>query len=211
MLHFKANTKLHYRQCLVTTLLLLLQAAINLSIYAEHRSKQARYQRNLKRVDDFKKNMSEPEKAYYLPRKRFIDKQSVKPSDEHFYQIDIILRGTALREKNKWNIREIRKLEKFLEGADDFELHRYFGINEEIYLGMKAKKAIQSIKRDANKDENWRKKNDPIFQYYLTHQATPIEKAYYKKNKALFFKTETGYALIDFLKWQTRLDILEKK
>ncbi|HNB97018.1 MAG TPA: hypothetical protein PLS71_02175, partial [Leptospiraceae bacterium] len=162
--YFKKN-----RQFLLGLIIIVLQLAINLSISSEPKSKRLRYQKNLKRVEEFKKNMSEPEKAYYLPRRRFIDKQSVKPSDDRFYQIDIILRGTALREKNKWNIREIRKLEKFLESADDFELHRYFGLNEEIYLGMRAKKAIQSIKRDAKLDENWRKKNDPIFEYYLTH------------------------------------------
>jgi hypothetical protein len=148
--------------------------------------------------------MSLQEIEYYLPRKRFIDKQSVKPSDEEFYQIDIILRGTALRGKNKWNLVEIRKLEKFLMQADDFQLHRYFGVSEELYLGMKAKKAIQSIKKEAKQDENWRKKNDPIFMHYLKHKATREEKDFYKKNKALFFKPETGRELIQFLKAEAK-------
>ena len=132
--------------------------AYSLSIMSESHSKKRKYKKNLLRVEQFKANMSQSEREYYEPRKRFIDKQSVKPSDEFFYQIDIILRGTTLREKNRKNIREIRKLEKFLSMADDFQLHRYFGTNEELYLGMKASKAIQSIKQDAKLDENWRKK-----------------------------------------------------
>jgi hypothetical protein len=155
-------------------------------------------------LEEFKRNMSAQEIAYYLPRKRFIDKQSVRPTDEPFYQIDIILRGTAFREKNKWNITEIRKLEKFLLKADDFQLHRYFGTSEELYLGMKAQKAIQSIKREAKLDEDWRKKNDPVFINYLKQEATKEERRFYQKNKALFFKPETGHALIQFLKTEVK-------
>ena len=183
----------------------ILQIATFLSISPDTHSKRARYKRNLTRVEEFKRNMSQQEIEYYLPRKRFIDKQSVKPSDEQFYQIDIILRGTAFREKNKRNLGEIRKLEQFLMKADDFQLHRYFGLNEELYLGMNAKKAIASIKREAKQDENWRKKNDPVFIAYLKHQATKEEKRFYKHNKALFFKTETGAALIKFLQTEAKV------
>jgi len=114
------------------------------------------------------------------------------------------LRGTAFREKNKRNLPEIRKLEQFLMKADDFQLHRYFGLNEELYLGMNAKKAIASIKREAKQDENWRKKNDPVFIDYLKHLATKEEKRFYKRNKALFFKTETGAALIKILQTEAK-------
>lgn len=185
-------------------MLLLVFIAANLSILPESKSKRDRYRKNLTRVEEFKRNMSAQEIAYYLPRKRFIDKQSVRPTDEPFYQIDIILRGTAFREKNKWNITEIRKLEKFLLQADDFQLHRYFGTSEELYLGMKAKKAIQSIKKEAKLDEDWRKKNDPVFINYLRKEATREERRFYQKNKALFFKPETGYALIQFLKTEAK-------
>lgn len=177
-----------------------------LGIMPESKSKDRKYRKNLQRVEQFKKNMSEKEKEYYIPRKRFIDKQSVRPSDDFFYQIDIILKGTTLREKNHWNINEIRTLEKFLATADDFQLHRYFGKNEELYLGMKAYKAIQSIKREAKLDENWRKKNDPIFGNYIEHNASREEKDFYKKNKALFFKMETGEQLVEFLKTQTKIN-----
>ena len=182
----------------------ILHIATFLSISSDSHSKRARYKRNLNRVEEFKRNMSQQEIDYYLPRKRFIDKQSVKPSDEQFYQIDIILRGTAFREKSKRNLAEIRKLEQFLMKADDFQLHRYFGLNEELYLGMNAKKAIASIKREAKQDENWRKKNDPVFIDYLKHQATKEEKRFYKHNKALFFKTETGVALIKILQTEAK-------
>lgn len=185
-------------------ILIFLFFAVNLSILPESKSKRERYKKNLTRVEEFKRNMSAQEIAYYLPRKRFIDKQSVRPTDEPFYQIDIILRGTAFREKNKWNITEIRKLEKFLLHADDFQLHRYFGTSEELYLGMKAKKAIQSIKREAKLDEDWRKKNDPVFINYLKYEATNEERRFYQKNKALFFKPETGYELIQFLKKEVK-------
>lgn len=178
--------------------------ATSLSILSTSQSKIKKYKKNLSRVEEFKRNMSQNEKDYYEPRKRFIDKQSVRPSDDFFYQIDIILRGTTFREKNKRNLREIRKLEKFLITADDFQLHRYFGPNEELYLGMKAAKAIQSIKQEAKQDEAWRRKNDPIFSHYIKHQATKQEKRFYKKNKALFFKTETGHELVQFLKIQTQ-------
>ncbi len=202
----KENAKLIANLTLLPSsiLFLILHIAVPLSISSDSQSKRARYKKNLARVEEFKRNMSEQEIAYYLPRKRFIDKQSVRPSDEPFYQIDIILRGTALREKNKWNIVEIRKLEKFLLHADDFQLHRYFGTSEELYLGMKAKKAILSIKKEAKLDENWRKKNDPIFIHYLKYQATKEERRFYKKNKALFFKPETGYALIQILKTEAK-------
>ena len=185
-------------------LLLLIFLAVNLSILPQSKSRRDRYRKNLTRVEEFKRNMSAQEIAYYLPRKRFIDKQSVRPTDEPFYQIDIILRGTAFREKNKWNITEIRKLEKFLLQADDFQLHRYFGTSEELYLGMKAQKAIQSIKREAKLDEDWRKKNDPVFINYLKQEATKEERRFYQKNKALFFKPETGHALIQFLKTEVK-------
>jgi hypothetical protein len=181
----------------------ILQTASFLSIFPESQAKKRKYKRNLIRVEEFKRNMSDKEREYYEPRKRFIDKQSVKPSDDFFYQIDIILRGTAFREHSRWNIKEIRKLEAFLAKADDFQLHRYFGTNEELYLGMKASKAIKSIKREAKQDENWRKKNDPIFLHYLKNEATKEERVFYKKNKALFFKPETGYQLIQFLKAKT--------
>lgn len=198
----KTSVKPNLSKC--GTLLLIFYFAINLSILPESKSKKEKYKRNLKRVEEFKRNMSAQEIAYYLPRKRFIDKQSVRPSDEPFYQIDIILRGTSLREKNKWNIVEIRKLEKFLVQADDFQLHRYFGTSEELYLGMKARKAIQSIKREAKLDEDWRKKNDPVFMNYLSEEATKEEKQFYKKNKAIFFKPETGQALIQILKKEAK-------
>ncbi len=183
---------------------LLIHIVLSLSISSDSESKRARYKRNFDRVEEFKRNMSPQEVEYYIPRKRFIDKQSVKPSNEQFYQIDIILRGTALRGKNKWNLVEIRKLEKFLIQADDFQLHRYFGVNEELYLGMKARKAIQSIKKEAKLDESWRKKNDPIFTHYLRYEATSGERYFYKKNKALFFKQETGKELIQFLKKEAK-------
>ncbi|HMZ66806.1 MAG TPA: hypothetical protein PLF66_22145, partial [Leptospiraceae bacterium] len=60
--YFKKN-----RQFLLGLIIIVLQLAINLSISSEPKSKRLRYQKNLKRVEEFKKNMSEPEKAYYLP------------------------------------------------------------------------------------------------------------------------------------------------
>lgn len=181
----------------------LLYFAYSLSIVSESHSRKRKYKKNLLRVEQFKANMSQSEREYYEPRKRFIDKQSVKPSDDFFYQIDIILRGTTLREKNRRNIREIRKLEKFLSMADDFQLHRYFGTNEELYLGMKASKAIKSIKQEAKLDENWRRKNDPVFSHYLENKASEAEREFYKKNKALFFKMESGEELVQFLQTHT--------
>ena len=185
-------------------LFFILNLAFSLSIFPTSNSKIRKYKKNLHRVEEFKRNMSQKEKDYYEPRKRFIDKQSVRPSDDFFYQIYIILRGTTFREKNRKNLREIRKLEKFLLTADDFQLHRYFGSNEELYLGMKAANAIQSIKQEAKQDEAWRRKNDPIFGHYIKHQATKEEKQFYQKNKALFFKTETGHELVQFLKIQAQ-------
>lgn len=189
-----------------TTLCLffILNLAISLSIFPTSNSKIRKYKKNLHRVEEFKRNMSQKEKDYYEPRKRFIDKQSVRPSDDFFYQIDIILRGTTFREKNRKNLSEIRKLEKFLLTADDFQLHRYFGSKEELYLGMKAANAIQNIKQEAKQDEAWRRKNDPIFGHYIKHKATKEEKQFYQKNKALFFKTETGHELVQFLKIQAQ-------
>ncbi|HNK56006.1 MAG TPA: hypothetical protein PLL86_07285, partial [Leptospiraceae bacterium] len=132
--YFKKN-----RQFLLGLIIIVLQLAINLSISSEPKSKRLRYQKNLKRVEEFKKNMSEPEKAYYLPRRRFIDKQSVKPSDDRFYQIDIILRGTALREKNKWNIRDsILSISSLLVELLN-KLLKLFGILEPVHLPVSQK------------------------------------------------------------------------
>lgn len=171
-------------------------------IFSESYSNKKKYLKNLSRVEEFKRNMSQKEREYYEPRKRFIEKQSVRPKGDFFYQIDLILIGTAIREKNRWNIKEIRKLEKFLVKADDFQLNRYFSGSEEIYLRLPATKAIRRIKSIARQDENWRIKNDPYFIHYLKYKATNAERNFYKRNKALFYRPESGIDLIQFLKSQ---------
>jgi hypothetical protein len=160
--------------------------------------------KNFKRVIEFKKNMPSPLLAYYKPRKKYIDRQSVNPFSGSFYQIHIISRGAYFRARNlKKNLKEILKLEKFLEGADDFELSRYFSDMEEIYLRSSANKSIAHIKEEARRDELWRKRNDPIFASYLENKANSSEKAYYKKNKSKFFCELTGKKLIKMLQDET--------
>ena len=160
--------------------------------------------KNFKRVIEFKKNMPAPLLEYYHPRKKYIDRQSVNPFSGSFYQIHILSRGAYYRTKNmKKNQREILKLEKFLEGADDFELSRYFSDMEEIYLRSSANRSIAHIKEEAKRDELWRKRNDPIFAYYLEKKANPAERAYYKKNKSKFYCEFTGKKLIKILQDET--------
>lgn len=168
------------------------------SLFSEKKS-AIKYRKNLQKVLDYKANLSKEEKIYYEPRKRYIDKQSVSPKMDYFYQINIIQRGALLRKQHRWNQKQILKLEKFLETADDFQLHRYFSNNEDAFLSMRAKDAIQIIKEDAARDEEWRKKNDPVFADYLKDRATEKEKAFYEKNKALFFRPESGEKLIQTL------------
>ena len=108
------------------------------------------------------------------------------------------------RARYKRNFDRVEEFKRNMSPQDDFQLHRYFGVNEELYLGMKARKAIQSIKKEAKLDESWRKKNDPIFTHYLRYEATSGERYFYKKNKALFFKQETGKELIQFLKKEAK-------
>ena len=156
--------------------------------------------KNFRRVIEFKKNMPTPLLEYYIPRKKYIDRQSVNPFSGSFYQIHIISRGAYFRAKNlKKNQKEIIKLEKFLEAADDFELSRYFSDMEEIYLRSPANKSIAHIKEEARRDELWRKRNDPIFAYYLEKKASVAEKAYYNKNKSKFYCELTGKKLIKML------------
>ncbi len=160
--------------------------------------------KNFKRVIEFKKNMPVQMVDYYLPRKKYIDKQSVNPYAGSFYQIHIISRGAYFRAKNwKKNWKEILKLEKFLETADDFELSRYFSDMEEVYLRSSANKSIAHLKEEARRDELWRKRNDPIFATYLEKKATPAEKSYYKKNKSKFYCELTGKKLIKMLQEET--------
>jgi hypothetical protein len=160
--------------------------------------------KNFKRVIEFKKNMPTPLLEYYKPRRKYIDRQSVNPFSGSFYQIHIISRGAYFRAKNlKKNLKEILKLEKFLEDADDFELSRYFSDMEEIYLRSSASKSIAHIKEEARRDELWRKRNDPIFAYYLEKKANSFERAYYKKNKSKFYCELTGKRLIKMLQDET--------
>ncbi len=164
------------------------------------------YIKNLSMVREYKKNMPSQMLEYYTPRKRFIDRQSVNPASYPFYQIHILSRGTYLRGKySQKNLSEIKKLEKFLEKADDFQLGRYFGDYEEIYLRSKAKKAIQHICEAAERDEKWRLKNDPIFANYLSSKATAREKKFYSRNKSLFYGELTGKSLVLFLKEESRV------
>ncbi len=164
------------------------------------------YLKNLSLVGDYKKNMSPRMKEYYLPRKRFIDRQSVNPSSYPYNQLHLLSRGVYLR--NKYftkNGREIKKLELFLEKADDFQLNRYFGDYEEIYLRSSAHKSILHIRETAERDERWRLKNDPIFAKYLSRKASPQEKKFYSQNKSLFYGELTGHELIAYLKAESKV------
>jgi hypothetical protein len=179
------------------------------SLWAEEslESDRQEFIKNFKRVIEFKKNMPSQMVDYYLPRRKYIDKQSVNPYSGSFYQIHIISRGAYFRAKNwKKNRKEILKLEKFLETADDFELSRYFSDMEEIYLRSTANKSIAHLKEEARRDELWRKRNDPIFATYLEKKATSAEKSYYKKNKSKFYCELTGKKLIKMLQEETLLE-----
>ncbi len=166
------------------------------------------YLTNSTMVKEYKKNMPSQMIEYYLPRKRFIDRQSVNPASYPFYQIHILSRGAYLRGKySQKNLSEIKKLEKFLEKADDFQLGRYFGDFEEIYLRSKAKRSIQHICEAAERDEKWRLKNDPIFAKYLSSKATVREKKYYSQNKSRFYGELTGKGLVLFLKEESKVSL----
>lgn len=178
------------------------------SLFAEERIDfdRTEYLKNFSMVKEYKKNMPFQMLEYYTPRKRFIDRQSVNPASYPFYQIHILSKGTYLRGKySQKNLSEIKKLEKFLEKADDFQLGRYFGDFEEIYLRSKAKKSIQHICEAAERDEKWRLKNDPIFAKYLSTKATVREKKFYSQNKSLFYGELTGKSLVLFLKEESRV------
>jgi len=178
------------------------------SLFAEERIDfdRVEYLKNSSMVKEYKKNMPFQMLEYYTPRKRFIDRQSVNPASYPFYQIHILSKGTYLRGKySQKNLSEIKKLEKFLEKADDFQLGRYFGDFEEIYLRSKAKKSIQHICEAAERDEKWRLKNDPIFAKYLSTKATVREKKFYSQNKSLFYGELTGKSLVLFLKEESRV------
>lgn len=149
---------------------------------------------------EFKKNMTESEWEYYEPRKKYIDRLPIKSSKDYFSGADMIIRGSILRKKFVWNEIEISKLEEFLLIADDLELSKYFSLNEEILFSMNSKKSIGAILKLAKEDEEWRKKSDPIFFSYLENKASIEEKIFYKKNKSLFFRKESGIELISFLK-----------
>ncbi|MCB1179668.1 MAG: hypothetical protein KDK36_18975 [Leptospiraceae bacterium] len=157
------------------------------------------YLKNKKRVELFKDKMPEQMQEYYLPRKRYIDRQPLNRSAGPFWQVSIIIEGTELREKYRKNLREIKKLESFLLVADDFQLSRYFNGNEERYLQMKAKNAINEIKELAKLDEQWRKQHDPIFTEYIQTKASGKERAYYKRNKSKFYSEQTGVELVELL------------
>jgi hypothetical protein len=166
---------------------------------------RAEYLKNLSLVREYKKNMSTPMKEYYLPRKRFIDRQSVNPISFPYNQLHILSRGVYLRSKYyPTNSREIKKLEVFLNKADDFQLNRYFSDFEEIYLKSNAHRSIQHIRETAERDERWRLKNDPIFAKYISHRATPPERKFYNQNKFLFYGELTGNQLIAFLKTESK-------
>jgi hypothetical protein len=178
------------------------------SLFAEERIDfdRVEYLKNSSMVKEYKKNMPFQMLEYYTPRKRFIDRQSVNPASYPFYQIHILSKGTYLRGKySQKNLSEIKKLEKFLEKADDFQLGRYFGDFEEIYLRSKAKKSILHICEAAERDEKWRLKNDPIFAKYLSTKATVREKKFYSQNKSLFYGELTGKSLVLFLKEESRV------
>ncbi len=148
---------------------------------------------------EFKKNMTDSEWDYFEPRKKYIDRLPIKSSKDYFTGADMIIRGSILRKKFSWNESEIIKLEKFLSIADDLELSKYFSLNEEILFSMNSKKSIGAILKLVKEDENWRIKSDPVFFAYLNNKASIEEKIFYKKNKSLFFRKESGIELIQFL------------
>jgi hypothetical protein len=168
-------------------------------IFSESKRVQ-KFKKNLQKVAIFKKNMQTEYQDYYLPRKRYIDKQPVDPATGQIYQVYLIQRGANLREKHSNNRKEILKLEKFLETADDFQLGRYFGPNEEKFLSLKAKDSIRLIKEAAEKDEKWRIKNDPVFAKYLQDEARREERLYYLTHKAEFYSEKSGFELISVLR-----------
>ncbi|MCB1143189.1 MAG: hypothetical protein H7A24_10185 [Leptospiraceae bacterium] len=185
----------------IILLLIVLSSSFLLDAKDKKPSRQRRvYLKNLRYVTEFKKRMPENMKAYYLPRKKYIDKQPVNPEVGPFYQLQIIVQGTEWRDRNlKNNRREILKLENFLKTADDFQLSRYFSLSEEKYLGMKAGDAIAIIESQAKKDEAWRKKTDPIFVKYIEKKASWKERKYYKNNKSRFYSADTGWDLVQLL------------
>ncbi len=184
----------------------LLHIVFFLSISLEGKNTIQKFEANRNKFIEFKKNMTVEQWNYYLPRKKYIDKQPIKSSKNYLSQADIIIKGSVLRENCISNRKEILELEDFLTMADDLELNKYFSLSEEILLEMKAKNVILSIARLAKEDENWRKKNDPIFIDYIQNAASIEEKIFYKKNKALFFRSESGEKLILFLKSKTSRD-----
>ena len=166
------------------------------------------YLQNLRSVLEFKAKMPGFMREYYEPRKRYIDSQPVNPDSGTFFQLHILNRGANLRKKYFIsNKKEILELEEFLKKADDFQIARYFGDFEEIYLRSKAKRSIQHIKQLAERDELWRKKNDPIFANYIDKSATLHERHFYKKNKSRFYSEFTGLKLIEFLKLETKKNL----
>jgi hypothetical protein len=178
-------------------ILWILLFSLSFSLGAEELERKV-YLKNRNRVELFKENMPLYMKEYYLPRKRYIDKQPVSRDAGPYWQVSLILEGSEKRELNRKNKREIRKLEKFLLVADDFQLSRYFS-REDAYLKMKAKYAIQEIKELAELDEQWRKQNDPIFTNYLHYKASVPERKFYKRNKSKFFSDQTGEELVILL------------
>lgn len=165
------------------------------------------YKFQLERIEIFKKNMPAYMKRYYFPRKRFIDRQPIS-QDYAFNQMELILKGSYLRKLNKKNIKEIKKLERFLYTADDFQLARYFE-QERYYLSIPAKQSIKEIQFLAKQDENWRKKSDPEFFTYLTTKASLEERKYYKRYKYKFFSDKSGKELIEILKFESALSLMD--
>lgn len=157
------------------------------------------YLTHKKILDSFKSSLSKDMLAYYLPRKRYIDRQSIYPYAGTNYQVFIIKRGTFIRNRNLWNKKEIRELEKFLESANDFELNRYFGEKEDYYLGIRSEMAVREIRKDARRDEAWRQKTDPEFARYLKVKANFQEIDFYKKNLSLFYVDFFGKERISYL------------
>lgn len=165
------------------------------------------YKISRERLENFKKNMPAYVKQYYLPRKRFIDRQ---PISELFFQnqLELILNGSYLRKRNQSNLKEIKKLERFLCIADDFQLSRYFE-REKYYLSIPASQSIKEIKTLAKMDEEWRRRSDPEFFAYLENKASIEERKYYKRNKHKFFSEKSGRELIEILKLESALALMD--
>lgn len=153
-----------------------------------------------KAMERFYESMSPEMREYYIPRKRYIDRQSIYPFAGEFYRVYIIKRGTYWRKKYlSRNKKEILKLEEFLGKANDFELNRYFTGDEESFLRTKSSDSIREIKKEASRDEFWRYKSDPVFATYIHNKATSKEKLFYKNNLSLFYVEFSGKQRISYL------------